>query len=238
MAITPSQNPEAVLESTPSTNAEDTGLRQQASSLLASREGGDAQATQQAIQLAQQGLKDISGQNELTGILELMKAAQLKPEITRDQGFFSSLQSLVGDVQYQHSEEAHFFQGEPGQSEIQNVAQRQQGNSVNDGTGQPTEATGQQQQQLAQNDQSAPVADQSMQLIQRGLSAIASGDKLTGIVSLMQAAQANPGLISDARFQSALQTALSQGAAKGTASADASVTLKPTNLPGPSTAAS
>jgi hypothetical protein len=237
MAITPSRNPEAVLESTPSTNAEDTGLRQQASSLLASREGGDAQANQQAIQLAQQGLKDISGQNELTGILELMKAAQLKPEITRDQGFFSSLQTLVGDVQYQHSEEEHFFQGEPGQSEIQNVAQGQQGNSVNDGTGQPTEATN--QQQLAQNDQSAPVADQSMQLIQRGLSAIASGDKLTGIVSLMQAAQANPGLISDARFQSALQTALSQGAAKGTASAaDASVTLKPTNLPGPSTAAS
>ncbi len=234
MTNTPSQNPEALLESAPSLNAENTGLRQQASNLLASREGGDAQASQQAIQLAQQGLKDISGQNELTGILELMKAAQLKPEITRDQAFFSSLKSLVGDVQYQHSEEAHFIQGEPGQSEIQNVAQRQQGNPATDGTGQPNDAIG--QQQLAQNDQSAPVADQSMQLIQRGLSAIASGDKLTGIVSLMQAAQANPGLSSDARFQAALQSALSQGAAKGVVSADASANLKPANVPGSSTA--
>lgn len=65
-----------------------------------------------------------------------------------------------------------------------------------------------------------------MQLIQSGLSAIAAGDKLTGIVSLMQAAQANPNIISDARFQAALQSALAQGAAAakgGQVSAEASI---------------
>lgn len=218
MSHTPTHNPEAAVESQQRTaQPGDSALQQQTAQLLASPEGAEVQASQQASKLAVQGLKDLGGQNEVTGILELMKASQLKPDIVRDQGFFSNLRTVVGDIQAPHSEDQHFVQIVPAAQDVQAPQEnQQQAQAASDSSG----------QSRAIADTSATAGgDQSMQLIQRGLSAIASGDKLTGIVALMQAAQANPNIISDARFQAALQTALSQGAAAkgGAVSAEAQV---------------
>ncbi len=232
MSHTPSHAPEGALDNTQQpTQPGDSAVQQQAAQLLASAEGAEVQASQQAAKLAEQGLKDLGGQNEVTGILELMKAAQLKPDLVRDQGFFSNLKTIVGDIQAPHSEDQHFVQIVAGPQDVQSVQQgQQQGQPVSDTSGAPK----------ATADTTATAGgDQSMQLVQRGLSAIASGDKLSGIVALMQAAQANPGIISDARFQAALQNALSQGATKQsgtlTGSPEGQITqaaTKPSTSPG------
>lgn len=226
MQENPNQNFDTRLDSGSNDNPEGSGFTQQAATLLASREGAEEQASQQAAELLQNGLKDVSGPNELTGILQLMKAAQLKPEIVQSQEFFSYLKSIVGDVPSPHSESAHFNQAGQG-----DIAQTEQASSPENASQAAEEA----EEPTATQKESQPgdINNQAMQMIQNGLVAIASGDKLTGIVSLMQAAQANPSIISDVRFQKALADALSySNSNKRVQSADASFASRQSTQPG------
>jgi hypothetical protein len=222
------QNLDTRLDATTNDSPEGSGFRQQAANLLASREGAEEQASLQAAQLVQKGLEDVKGQNDLTGILQLMKAAQLKPEIIQNQEFFSYLKSIVGDVPNPHPEGAHF--GQAGQSEAALPDQPSTTENVSQAATESEES-----EATPKEPQPGEIAEQAMQMINRGLVAIASGDKLTGIVSLMQAAQANPSIISDLRFQSALQSALSYGSKNANGklqAADASIGSRQVMAPG------
>lgn len=217
MQENPNQNFENGIDASSIEMTDQSGFRQQTANLLASREGAETQANREASLLLQDGLKDLNGPNELTGILELMKAAQLKPELIQDGRLFSYLQSIVGDTPNPHPEEAHFNQAEAGDMS----AQPEQVNMQADAPQSNVEAEN--KDSTPQETQRVEAADQSMQMIQKGLSAIAAGDKLTGIISLMQAAQSYPSIIGDVRFQTALQSALSynQNKNKGIETADA-----------------
>lgn len=185
------------------------GLQLQAAKLLSGPEGSEAQASQQSSQFAQQGLKDLGTQNEVSGILSLMKASQLNPDIVRDQAFFKELKGITGDVLGQGPhDESHHFRAVAVAPEVTADDPARQSQSAAPPESAQTQAS---QAESTGNADTANIADQSTQLVQQGLSAIAGGDKLTGIVSLMQAAQANPRIMSDPRFQMALQNALAQG---------------------------
>jgi predicted lipid-binding transport protein (Tim44 family) len=192
-------------------------LQQQASQLLTNPDANQGRVDQQARQLLAQGLKDISGKNETYGILELMKGAAQKPELVQDQRFIEGLKQAVGDV-HPHIH-AYPLDAQQMQSAMQGQnagldGRAQQQQQPSDTTLQSKPATATEATATA-----APGSDVSSQLVQQGLSAIAGGDKMSGIMALIQAAQLNPGIMNDSRFVNALQAALTQGAGKSTASA-------------------
>lgn len=216
MSHTPEHSPEAKPEVVqPIGQPSDNKLQQQASQLLTNPDANQGQVDQQAGQLLTQGLKDISGKNETYGILELMKGASQRPELVQDQGFIDGLRQAVGDV---HSH-AHAYPLDAQQ--LQSAMQGQNTGSDGQGQQQPTDTRPQAKQATATETTAtaAPGNDVSSQLVQQGLSAIAGGDKMSGIMALIQAAQLNPGIMNDSRFVNALQAALTQGAGKSTASA-------------------
>lgn len=104
---------------------------------------------------------------------------------------------------------------------MQSAMQGQNTGSDGQGQQQPTDTSPQSKQATSTDATAAaaPGSDVSSQLVQQGLSAIAGGDKMSGIMALIQAAQLNPGIMNDSRFVNALQAALTQGAGKATASA-------------------
>lgn len=159
------------------------------SPVACSAERAELQNGQQAAKLAEQSLKDFGGQ--VTCILELTIAGQLKPDTTCGHGFFSRLRGDVGDIQAPHSEDKHFVQpaaqdAQPAQL-IEKQAQRD-----SDTSDQPRATCG---------TSATTSSDQLMQLTQRGLLSIASEDKAGGIMAPMQA-----------HFQAGSLNALSQGA--------------------------
>ncbi|HEY9681890.1 MAG TPA: hypothetical protein V6C86_09950 [Oculatellaceae cyanobacterium] len=218
MSHTPDHSPDAKPEVVqPIGQPIDGKLQQQASQLLTNPDANQGRVDQQAGQLLAQGLKDISGKNETYGILELMKGATQKPELVQDQRFIDSLKQVVGDVH------PHVHAYPLDAQQMQSAMQGQ--NTGFDGQAQPpSDARAQAKQATATDATTAttgtpPGTDVSSQLVQQGLSAIAGGDKMTGIMALIQAAQLNPGIMNDSRFVNALQAALIQGAGNATASA-------------------
>lgn len=216
MSHTPEHSPEAKPEVVqPIGQPSDSKLQQQASQLLTNPDANQGRVDQQAGQLLAQGLKDISGKNETYGILELMKGASQRPELVQDQGFIDGLKQAVGDVH------PHVHAYPLDAQQLQSAMQGQNAGSDGQGQQQPTDTRPQAKQATATDatGTAAPGNDVSSQLVQQGLSAIAGGDKMSGIMALMQAAQLNPGIMNDSRFVNALQRALTQGAGRATASA-------------------
>lgn len=184
------------------------GLANEAAVELSSPPGKPAgtDAQEQALLMAQQGLKDLASGDSAKAILELMQASVARPDLVRSQDFISSLHQIAPDstLPANHSHEVTISQ--PAQGQQQPAAQEVAQNTTVQPDTTAATPTGGDTQVLQQ---------QSMAVAQQGLSDIVSGNGASGILKLMQAAQMNPGILQDSRFINALQSALTSAKGSG-----------------------
>lgn len=156
---------------------------------------GDNQ--QQAVLMAQQGLKDLAAGDAAKGILELMRASVGKPDLIQDQNFVASLHQIAPDSAMPANHSHDMQPSLPQQQEIS--APTQASSTATDATAGNGTTPMDAQQGLQQ---------QTMAIAQQGLAEIAAGNGTAGILKLMSAAQLNPAILQDSRFINALQSAL------------------------------
>lgn len=176
---------------------------------------GDNQ--QQAVLMAQQGLKDLAAGDAAKGILELMRASIGKPDLIQDQSFVANLHQIAPDSAMPANHLHDMQPGLPQQQEISAPASSAQASTTADSTAGNGSPAIDAQQGLQQ---------QTMAIAQQGLAEIAAGNGTAGILKLMSAAQLNPAILQDSRFINALQSALAAAQSpRGNAVSDTGVPI-------------